>query len=830
MEDYYLGLSMGTKDVGWAVTDPCYRLIRKKGKDAWGVRKFDEASGTAEMRGFRTQRRLKQRAKERIEYVKSVFADAVNAVDPDFYHRLEESRFSEEDKTITQPYALFADPGFTDKDYYAKYPTMSHLRSELIHSCEEHDVRLVCLAVINIFKHRGHFLNASLSDDDLAGFEETYAALAESCANLPSVIDMEEVKNALTDDKVSNSRRYYNIAKLLGITSKMPEADMLKLVCGLKGAVAKMFPEHVFDSEYKKYSFSFRDTDYEEKDTKLAEILATDEYDFIQLIKHAHDWCLLANIMQGEQYLSDGRLLSYKKHAEDLAVLKAVYKRYDEKGYNKMFRVMSDHNYSSYIGSVDSRFEKKRRGAKGDKDGLYKKISSDIAKMKETHPDDAAEDMDIVYVLEEIANGTFLPKQLTVDNRVIPCQAHLKELKAILQNAEGYLPFLKETDESGLSASERLIQLFSFQIPYYIGPLYNDGDPSHNAWIVRKEPGKVYPWNFEDKVDVKASSEAFIGRMVGECSFLPGEKVLPKCSMLYERYMVLNELNKLRVNGDPVSVELKKGTYNDLFRKNRKVTLNKIKDYIVKNGIMAKGDIYEVSGVNGEFKASLTSYRFFCDVLGTKALTADQEKMAEQIIFWSTVYGDSKQYLTERISETYGNVLTVEQIYKICGARFKDWGSLSEKLLMVKGEKRGVDEESPLTIIERMWEENVNIMECLGSGYTYRDIVQSMADTGQRSLQEITHDDLDELYITAPVRRMLWQTILVVREVIGVMGKAPLKVVLEVGKSANVVNKKQRALNRKKWLLERYKGKKDKTRDWYKEIDAIPARKFLSKK
>ena len=34
MKDYYLGLSMGTKSVGWAVTDTDYNLLRKKGKDA----------------------------------------------------------------------------------------------------------------------------------------------------------------------------------------------------------------------------------------------------------------------------------------------------------------------------------------------------------------------------------------------------------------------------------------------------------------------------------------------------------------------------------------------------------------------------------------------------------------------------------------------------------------------------------------------------------------------------------------------------------------------------------------------------------------------------
>ena len=37
---YYLGLDMGTNSVGWAATDPEYRLLKAKGKDLWGI--FDE--------------------------------------------------------------------------------------------------------------------------------------------------------------------------------------------------------------------------------------------------------------------------------------------------------------------------------------------------------------------------------------------------------------------------------------------------------------------------------------------------------------------------------------------------------------------------------------------------------------------------------------------------------------------------------------------------------------------------------------------------------------------------------------------------------------------
>lgn len=60
-KDYYLGLDMGTNSVGWAVTDTEYRLLRKKGKDMWGIREFDEAQPAAERRTHRIDRRRRQR-------------------------------------------------------------------------------------------------------------------------------------------------------------------------------------------------------------------------------------------------------------------------------------------------------------------------------------------------------------------------------------------------------------------------------------------------------------------------------------------------------------------------------------------------------------------------------------------------------------------------------------------------------------------------------------------------------------------------------------------------------------------------------------------------
>ena len=95
---YYLGLDMGTSSVGWAVTDAQYRILRKKGKDMWGVREFEQAESAAERRSHRIARRRRQRQVARIGLLKDYFADEIEKVDKNFYVRLENSKYFMEDK------------------------------------------------------------------------------------------------------------------------------------------------------------------------------------------------------------------------------------------------------------------------------------------------------------------------------------------------------------------------------------------------------------------------------------------------------------------------------------------------------------------------------------------------------------------------------------------------------------------------------------------------------------------------------------------------------------------------------------------------------------
>lgn len=832
-QNYYLGLDMGTSSLGWAVTDEKYQLLRRKGKDLWGVRLFSEAETVADRRSHRVSRRRREREKARIAYLKEVFAEEINKKDPGFFQRLEDSKYYEEDKREHQPFALFADSGYTDKEYYKDFPTIFHLRKALLEADidgKEYDVRLVYLAILNMFKHRGHFLNATLDEKSGGNLDEyidkLYNDLYENFDIAIKKVDISEIKNILSSKDLSNTGR---LEKLLDIfelskSKNKRETEILKLVCGLKGKLSKIFGEDSFPEELVNFSMSFRDANYDEEITTLEDNLSEEYFEMVMNLKQIHDWSVLENIMNGQAYISQARVLAYEKHEKDLKILKSFFKKNSMTEYNKMFRQMNDNNYSSYVGSVNYKNESIRRGSKCNSEEFFKSILKAIKEW-----DDCEEK---IYIEDEIEKGTFLPKQITTSNGVIPNQVHKKELKKILTNAEIYLPFLSSKDESGLTVSERIVEMFSFQIPYYVGPISYSLDEKattyrNNVWSVRKESGRVYPWNFEKKIDIKKSSENFISNLINHCTYLNGESVLPKNSLLYEKFMVLNELNNLKVNGQEISVETKQDIYNKLFKKGKKVTSKAIIKYLKENGLVDNSDEPALTGIDGDFTNRLANYKKFLEIFETDTLTYEQEQIAEKIIYYSTIYGDSKKFLEERIRELYSDILNEKQIKRILGLKFKDWGRFSKELLELVGVEISTGEQC--SIISKMWNDNYNFMELMAKDkFSYAFEIEERVNKIEKTLSTIEYEDLDELYISAPVKRMVWQTILVLKELVETIGYPPERIFVEMARDVDA--KKERKESRKNKLLALYANCKKEERNWKKEIEGREESAYRSKK
>ena len=288
-DGYYMGFDVETKAVGWAVTDKQYNLLRAKGRDLWGTRLFPPAETSEVRRGLRCSRRRIQREKRRLEILDDLFSDEIMKIDPGFFQRLKDSFLFEEDKTVKQPYALFADKGYTDRDYYRDFPTVYHLRKYLIETKDVYDIRLLYLGLHSIYKYRGNFLNPNLNADSMQEFGPLYRDLWEA---------IEEAKDARQDDsqidisipewkedlssnlmEILSSKSYSmmekgeKLSELLDITKKQkPQQEFLKWMCGRKGKVSAAFPRE-YDEEEGKLSFSFQDGNLEESMQKAEEIL-----------------------------------------------------------------------------------------------------------------------------------------------------------------------------------------------------------------------------------------------------------------------------------------------------------------------------------------------------------------------------------------------------------------------------------------------------------------------------------------------------------------------------------------------------------------------------
>lgn len=672
---YYVGLDMGTGSVGWAVTDESYQILRRHGKAMWGVRLFESAKTAEERRMFRTGRRRLDRRGWRIEILQEIFAEEISRVDPGFFLRMKESKYYPEDKRDIQgncpelPYTLFVDKTFTDKDFHKKYPTIYHLRKMLMETEDTPDMRLVYLALHHMMKHRGHFL---LSGDisQVTEFKNTFNQFIENIRNeeMDFEIELDEsavqmIEETLKDKNLTRSAKKSKLVKGLNAKNVRDKA-FLTLLSGGTVKLSDLFGmEELNEGERPKISFA--DNGYEEY-AAVVEMELGELYYIVESAKAVYDWAILSDILGGSTSISDAKVRAYEKHKADLKYLKAVVKEYFPKEvYNAVFVESSDklNNYPAYIGMTKKNGKKvslegKRCSREEFMDFLKKNI---VVKL----PDEEAK----MYLQSELEKDSFLPKQVNKDNGVIPYQVHKYELKKILDNLGDKIPFLKEN-------AEKIEKLFSFRIPYYVGPLRTgNGENSKFAWAERKSTEKIYPWNFENVIDVEQSAENFIRRMTNKCTYLIGEDVLPKDSLLYSKFMVLNELNNLRLDGQKISVELKQKIYRDVFCRSRKVTQKKLKSYLIREGIAGKN--VELTGIDGDFKGSLTAYHDFKEKLIDVELT---QKEKEEIILNIVLFGDDKKLLKQRLKKKFPQ-LTEKQINTVTALSYKGWGRLSKKLL-----------------------------------------------------------------------------------------------------------------------------------------------------
>ena len=501
-----------------------------------------------------------------------------------------------------------------------------------------------------------------------------------------------------------------------------------------------------------------------------------------------YDWAVLADILDGKEYISEAKVAIYEKHKRDLRMLKKYIKLYMPEKKAEIFNISSkDNNYVAY-----SKHIKTSSGT-----GVLNSTCTQeefCAYLKKTLG--ICKDASYEKMFKEIENSTFMPKQVTKDNGVVPMQVNEKELVAILDNAKEYLPFLLNKDNDGKTVYDKIKALFEYRIPYYIGPL-NTHSTKH--WLIRSNE-KIYPWNIEDVVDFDKSAEKFIEKLTSKCTYLPQYDVIPKHSLLYNKFCVLNELNNLKIDGEKISVQLKQDIYNDLFKKYYKVTNKKLCDYLKSRNIAFD----EISGIDNDFKSSLKSYK---DLVAYN-LTEEQK---EEIVKAITIFGDDKKLLKKRLKNEFGGCLSDDEIKKICKLKYTGWSKLSRKFLT---DVTAVYKETGemINIICALWETNYNLTSLLYSdefccddneNKTFNDKINELNSFGNdKTLNQI----VEELYVSPLVKRPIYQSLLITKELEKIMKCPPKKIFVEVARGAE---EKKRTVSRRNKLLDLYKSCKN---------------------
>lgn len=801
---YYLGLDIGTGSVGWAVTNTNYEILKSHGKAMWGVRLFDSAETAEVRRSARTSRRRLARRNWRIELLQSIFAEEISKIDEGFFHRLKESQYHPEDKRNLDgthpvlPYALFVDENYTDKEYYNQFPTIYHLRKWLMDTSESPDIRLVYLALHHIIKHRGHFLFHG-NIDSITNFYETFQQLYTSIQNEELLFnisiseeDVAIIENILKDSSKNRSTKKSILWNQLHATTPC-EKSILALLCGCSVKLSDIFSNSELDAS-EKPKICFAEASYEDNigiyETELGEL-----YPIIAQAKAIYDWSILVDILGEYDSISASKIALYEKHKYDLHYLKNIVKKYlSKEEYKALFVTSNDKqaNYCAYIGMTKINGRKVDiQGKQCSKEDFYAFLKKNVISKIESE--------EINYLKEEIDMERFLPKQVSKDNGVLPYQVHEYELKSILDNLQERIPIIKVN-------RKKIEQIFTFRIPYYIGPLNGicKGKETTN-WAVRNSNEKIYPWNFEEVINIEESAEKFIRRMTNKCTYLINEDVIPKYSMLYSKFIVLNELNNLRINGELISVELKKELYEKLFMKKRKVTQKKLKEYL-KHNIGLK-DI-EITGIDGDFKGTLTAYHDFKEKITNNSLSYEEK---ENIILNITLFGDDKKLLKQRLKHLYPQ-LSEKQIIELSKLSYNGWGRLSNKFLS------GICAPNPetgevWTVIQTMWETNDNLMQVLSEKYQFNTAIED--ENGKDIVKDISYQIVDELYVSPSVKRQIWQTLLIVKEICKIMDTPPSRVFVEMAREKQ---ESKRTESRKKQLIDLYKKCKSEERDWIAQL------------
>lgn len=793
-DDYIVGLDIGTDSCGWVAMNSNNDILKLQGKTAIGSRLFEGGKSAAERRLFRTTHRRIKRRRWRLKLLEEFFDPYMAEVDPYFFARLKESGLSPLDKRKTVSSIVFPTSA-EDKKFYDDYPTIYHLRYKLMTEDEKFDLREVYLAIHHIIKYRGNFLyNTSVKDFKASKIDvkSSIEKLNELYENLGLDLNVEfnisntaEIEKVLKDKQIFKRDKVKKIAELFAIkTDNKEQSKRIKdiskqvanAVLGYKTRFDTIALKEISKDELSDWNFKLSDIDADSKFEALMGNLDENEQAILLTIKELFNEVTLNGIVEDGNTLSESMINKYNDHRDDLKLLKEVIENHIDRKKAKELALAYDLYVNNRHGQLLQAKKKLGKIKPRSKEDFYKVVNKNL--------DDSRASKEIK---KKIELDSFMPKQRTNANGVIPYQLQQLELDKIIENQSKYYPFLKEINPVSSHLKEapyKLDELIRFRVPYYVGPLISPNESTKDiqtkknqnfAWMIRKEEGRITPWNFDQKVDRIESANKFIKRMTTKDTYLFGEDVLPANSLLYQKLTVLNELNNIRINGKRISVDLKQEIYENLFKKHTTVTVKKLENYLKENHNLVK---VEIKGLADEkkFNSGLTTYNRFknLNIFDNQIDDLKYRNDFEKIIEWSTIFEDKSIYKEKLRSIDW---LNEKQINALSNIRLQGWGRLSKKLLAQLHDHNGQ------TIIEQLWDSQNNFMQIV----TQADFKDAIAKANQNLLVATSVEDiLNNAYTLPANKKAIRQVIKVVDDIVkAASGKVPKQIAIEFTRDAD---------------------------------------------
>ena len=839
--NYSIGLDIGTSSVGWAVIDSDnYEVlkdnvkryehnlitgedrIKSKKKALWGARLFEEAQPAVSRRNARNMRRRYDRRRKRIKLLQDIFRDEINKVDAQFFEKLQTSFFSPKDFNnrkinLTEFDKLNIFSNNKRNGIGKKYPTIYHLRNDLVNNSEQKDIRLVYLALHHIIKYRGNFLyDVDTFDADNINIGDKLKEVFEliddkELFGLNTNVDYRNLENIILE-KSKNDVSVNLKKELKNIIDDPKIADeMVKLIIGNKFNILKIFDLEKEDGCIEKISFN--GSEYDDNYDELLNQL-NDKIEILEELKELYDAIFIKKMFNGSNATTISELMveKYDKHKKDLKELKMLLKENKEE-YKRVFK--SNENYKCiYDKYINNNIE-------------YADLKSELSKSFEK-----IKNIDLVNkIIKELNDESYLPRITSTDNGKYPYQFNKAELRKIIANQGEYYHFLKD-EINGINKIEKIL---SFRIPYYVGPLNSltkDKDVKNpNAWLVKKEEMKaksINIFNFDEVIDKEKTAAEFIERMLGHCTYINKEKAMPINSIFYSRYKVISEIKQISVKTSTQSIRFNKEQiekiYTDLFLKHEKVTKKDLENYLRQDSFFKNIGDFETSGYQGKdrFVSNMKSYIDFFGSNGIFNNTSYNEDTADDIIKDITIFED-KELLKLRIERNYPEL----DSSRICKLKYSGWSSLSKKLL---NEIYYINRETKerKSIMDLLLETDENFMQILNNKkYNFQKEIDKLNIVNKND--KISYELVKDLATSPKNKRGIYQALKVVEEIVNFMGHEPQNISIEMARSEE---EKKRTSSRKERLKNIYNDIKDQIDDYKslnKELNSKDDNEFTEK-